>query len=211
MEIVLTPRFEEFIEEKVKSGLYVDGGEVIRGYLRNEIGNVGAGEGDIEALAFIVMMQATQDMNSDLKEIMGKVKAQNSARQKLRGLRRKIAADVAANSPFKASRALTFGSDGMGSESAYHRVKLPVIDPVSASGVRYIEKDLHDGTIKTVRELTAIVERMDDQLDTLGEMQEAISLKLQMLMDRMSKMMTTLSNIFKKMSDTAGDITDNLK
>jgi hypothetical protein len=37
------------------------------------------------------------------------------------------------------------------------------------------------------------------------------SLRLQMAMDRMSKMMSTLSNLLKKISDTASSITSNLK
>jgi hypothetical protein len=40
---------------------------------------------------------------------------------------------------------------------------------------------------------------------TLGE------LRLQMAMDRMSKMMTTLGNVLKKISDTSQSITQNLK
>ena len=37
------------------------------------------------------------------------------------------------------------------------------------------------------------------------------SLRLQMAMDRMSKFMSTLSNLLKKMSDTGSTITQNLK
>ncbi len=40
--------------------------------------------GDIEELAFIVMMQATNDMDQDLKNIMDQVKAQDAAKQQLR-------------------------------------------------------------------------------------------------------------------------------
>lgn len=45
----------------------------------------------------------------------------------------------------------------------------------------------------------------------LNEMAEMESLRLQMAMDRMSKTMATLSNLLKKMSDTASGITQNLK
>ena len=37
------------------------------------------------------------------------------------------------------------------------------------------------------------------------------SLRLQMAMDRLSKMMSTLSNLLKKLSDTAAAIIHNLK
>lgn len=48
-------------------------------------------------------------------------------------------------------------------------------------------------------------------LRALGELSEMESLRLQMTLDRTSKLMSTLSNILKKSSDTASSITDNLK
>jgi len=48
-------------------------------------------------------------------------------------------------------------------------------------------------------------------LDSLAEMGEMENLRLQMAMDRMSKMMSTLSNVMKKISDTSAAITQNLK
>lgn len=49
------------------------------------------------------------------------------------------------------------------------------------------------------------------KLDSMSEMGEMESLRLQMAMDRLSKMMSTLSNILKKLSDTAESIVQNLK
>ena len=46
---------------------------------------------------------------------------------------------------------------------------------------------------------------------TMSEMGEMESLRLQMAMDRMSKMMSTLSNLLGKISDTASSITGNIK
>ena len=45
-------------------------------------------------------------------------------------------------------------------------------------------------------------------ISELGEME---SVRLQMAMDRLTKLMTTLSNLTKKISDTASAITQNLK
>jgi hypothetical protein len=47
--------------------------------------------------------------------------------------------------------------------------------------------------------------------DSLSEMGEAESLRLQMAMDRLSKLMSTLSNELKKASETASSITQNMK
>lgn len=56
-----------------------------------------------------------------------------------------------------------------------------------------------------------MVDTMKNDLDSMSEMGEMESLRLQMAMDRRSKMMSTLSNILKKISDTANGITQNIK
>jgi hypothetical protein len=48
-------------------------------------------------------------------------------------------------------------------------------------------------------------------LDSLGDLGETLSLRLQMAMDRLTKMTSTLSNLLKKSSDIAGTLTQNLK
>jgi hypothetical protein len=55
------------------------------------------------------------------------------------------------------------------------------------------------------------IQQLKQELDSLSEMGEMESLRLQMAMDRMSKLMSTLSNLLKKISDTAQSITQNLK
>ena len=48
-------------------------------------------------------------------------------------------------------------------------------------------------------------------MDSMSEMGETESLRLQMAMDRMSKLMSTLSNMLKKISDTQNNIVQNIK
>lgn len=57
--------------------------------------------------------------------------------------------------------------------------------------------------------LPSLAARKD--LDNMSEMGEMESLKLQMIMDRKSKVMETLSNMLKKLSDTSSAITGNIK
>ena len=49
------------------------------------------------------------------------------------------------------------------------------------------------------------------ELESMSEMGEMDSLRLQMAMDRLSKMMSTLSNLLKKISDTQAGIVQNLR
>ena len=51
----------------------------------------------------------------------------------------------------------------------------------------------------------------DRELDKLSEMAEQLSLKMQQLMDKRSKMLSTISNILKRMADTQDEIIRALK
>ena len=112
-----------------------------------------AGGGDIEALAFIVLMQAAQDQADDLKDIMAGVKAINAQKGSLRKLHATI-----------------------------------------------------DRTL-----LDAEIDKIKQDIDSQSEMGEMESLRLQMAMDRMSKMMQTLSNLLKKIGDTDSSLLKNTK
>lgn len=63
----------------------------------------------------------------------------------------------------------------------------------------------------TAKIAEGLKDTVKNKLDSLSEMGEMESLRLQMAMDRYSKIMSTLSNLLKKQSDTASDITQNLK
>jgi len=55
------------------------------------------------------------------------------------------------------------------------------------------------------------VAALRNDLDSLSEMGETESLRLQMAMDRLSKLMTTVSNLLKKIAETDGQILQNIK
>lgn len=60
-------------------------------------------------------------------------------------------------------------------------------------------------------QVDAEIRSLKRKLDSMSEMGEMESLRLQMAMDRVTKLMSTLSNLLKKLSDTAGAITQNIK
>ena len=230
MELSLPPELKRFVEKKVKEGLYEDESAVISEALRglrererwvarstpgpsdNNWAVLGAMNGaDIEAMAFIVMMQAAASAQEDLKSIMDHVKAINAAKQALREIMTSINRDVSANLGQERRETPLILANGMGSERAYHRVKVPVADPESVGGVKYIPTDLHPGRITEVAELRSIQVDLRDQLDSMSEMGEMESLRLPMALERRSKFLTTLSNLMKKSSETASAIVENLK
>ncbi len=150
------------------------------------------GESDIEALAFLVLMEASKSAQEDLKSIMAQVKASNEKRKKMRA----------------ALNALKSGQSGIRYNTQLDSLKraggfIATNNPGRISAVAI--KPLTKADIDTA------LDQMKNDLDSMSEMGEMESLRLQMAMDRMSKMMSTLSNLLKKIAGTAEQITQNLK
>jgi len=156
-------------------------------------------------------MQATKDMDNDLKMIMAEVKALTAAKRKLRELIAKVNKDVASNAGQKDRRPPLNFQTGMGSQKAYHQAQMPFADPESEGGVKFIPTDLFRGEIVDVSQLVAVHEDLKGKLDDMSEMGEMTSLRLQMVMDRMSKMLSTLSNVMKMLSSTQDAVVQNIK
>lgn len=224
MKITLSNARKRYIERQVKAGRYAGPGQAVDAALRllearDRVASgqragllaINSADGDTAALAFIVMMQAARDMNEDLKATMAEVKAATAAKQHLRELIRKIRRDVAANAGRGSNHAAINLTTGLGSERAYHRVPMPSPDPDATAGVRLVITDLHPGRIKHVEQLQAILDDLKGELDSLSELSELESLRLQMLMDRRSKFISTLSNLLKKISSTQDTLIQDLK
>ncbi len=175
----------------------------LRAAIQSRFAGQPLGDQDIMAVAFLVMMQATASAQEDLKAIMAEVQAINGAKQKLRELADKVGKQVAKNAGKK-------GTD---------RCAAPVcggLQPAAAEAAAALRRVRAQVTLTpkepaTVGELRAVADQMKGKLDSMNEMSEMTSLQLQMMMDRQSKLISTLSNIMKKMSDTADALVQNLK
>ena len=126
---------------------------------------------DIEALAFIVLIEASKSAQEDLREIMDGVKAINEAKAAVRA--------------------------SIGGE--------PPKSSVDVESILQVMLTVHG---KEQDEEIATLQR---SLDAGAELSELDSLRLQMAMDRNSKMMSALSNLLKKLADTNSAIVQNLK
>lgn len=232
MNVTIKGNLKDYINKKVEEGLYKDAGDFVRDAIRkfyqfdpsigdyekksdtglsgwSVLGNLNGG--DIEAVAFLVLMQAAKSAQEDLKAIMAHVKAINNAKAALRSLMQKIDTDITTNKGQKKKRLPLDFSNGLGNETAYHNILMPVTDKESKGDVEFIITNLYDGHLDDITQLTDIQDDLKGQLDSMSELGETESLRLQMAMDRISKMMSTLSNILKKISDTAQAITQNMK
>lgn len=147
-------------------------------------------EADINALAFMLLMLVAEAAQMDLKAIMVGIKAINVAKERARH----------ANSGAKSSvTVLQRGHPATFSATTIPKPKAAIARRPTSTVP--IAKMLLDSQINMAR----------NDADKLIEMGEMESLRLQMAMDRASKIMTTLSNIQKKMSSTRSSIIQNLK
>jgi putative addiction module CopG family antidote len=236
MNISLPSELKKFVEKKVNEGLYQSEADVIGDALRqlmarellphiNALGSLTnftasdvkavsnmSEDADIEANVFVILMQVAKEMDNDLKMIMAEIKSMTAAKQKLREIINKINKDIANNlGQIRRRPPLKFQKDGIGSQKAYHVVPIPFADPESIGGVKLIPTDLFSGEIIEVSQLVIIKEEITAKLDSMNEMSEMTSLHLQMMMDRRSKILSTLSNILKKLSSTQESIIQNIK
>jgi hypothetical protein len=157
---------------------------------------------DIEALAFVVMMQATNDMDKDLQQIMAEVKSMTNAKQKLRDLINNVNKDVAGNAGKLDAPCLTPLCRSLASE-------LNELATTTAGLPRPVR--LSAPSHPTYANLRVLQGELKQNLDSISEMSETESLRLQMTMDRRSKFIATLSNMMKKMNETSESVVQNMK
>lgn len=158
------------------------------------LGNIN--NADIEALAFLVLMQAARSAQEDLKAIMAKVKAINHAKSKQRELLQEAQKKSSSYSS-KRYDSLKHANDRI---QALSKGQNP-------DAVKFVTTRM----APTNADMDGLVGQIKNDLDSISEMSEMESLRLQMAMDRLSKMMSTLANILKKIRGTQDAIIDNLK
>ena len=151
------------------------------------LGNIN--NADIEAMCFLVLMQAAKSAQEDLKATMAKVKSINEQKKEMRGA-------------FEMMQKKNMGiSRGQLDSFTLFLINKPATTNTLASRTIPV----------TNMELDNLKGNMKNDLDSMSEMGEMESMRLQMAMDRISKMMSTLSNLLQKISNTTEQITQNLK
>ena len=152
------------------------------------LGNISGA--DIEAIAFLVLMQASKSAQEDLKAIMAQVKSINNQKSKIREA---LAALDDKNRSITRVRLDSF------------KLLLKTQPNVKRTNNIPSTREISQVEIDNMR--TGLIESRDS-LSGIGEERQ---LRLQILMDRRSKLLTTLSNLMKKISQTQDNIIANLK
>jgi Arc/MetJ-type ribon-helix-helix transcriptional regulator len=226
MNLSLPADLAGFVASKLKTGRYKNESDVVREALQQMqradgfLSDTGVSQAyrgfasmagaDIEALAFLVLMDAAKSAEQDLQEIMNEVKAMTAAKGALRKLLSLVNRDVATNAGKSDGSKLDF-SRGMGSEAAYHKAPVPYPDCEAKGLVKFVPTDLYPGKLRSVAVIQAVGQELRNRLDSMSELSEMTSLRLQMQMDRRSRFMDVLSNLMKNIGSTEKNIAQNLK
>lgn len=173
---------------------------------------------DVETLAFLVMMEAAKSAREDLKAIMDGVKQINDAKSKARETASKSSPTTATPSKLTSPESSMAIAKTPAMKSATSQPR-PQLQPQLQPQPQLQSQLQHQPMTRQRTNLQPVPKAEFDRklnlnknnLDSLSEMGEMESLRLQMAMDRMSKMMSALSNIMKKTSDTQSGIIQNMK
>lgn len=162
---------------------------------------------DIEALCFLVLMQASKSAQEDLKAIMAGVKSINQQKQAIRDAMNKM------NNKQQTVSKLQLDS--------FKLLLKPVQTVKPATNLKPIQATKAVAPVParnaavnqpaSVEELNNTLEEIRKKHDSLSEQGEEQQLKMQMIMDRMAKANSAASNLMKKFSETQNAIIQNLK
>jgi hypothetical protein len=166
---------------------------------------------DVDALVFLVMMEAAQSSQSDLQQIMQQVQADNQAKQSLRGVQEQLQqaqANLEANARAQ-SKPSAANEPCVTPACAAIAEKAKNAERVSAAS----SKPLHYavGTQPTRSQIAELQVRTKADSDSLNDLSEQLQLRMQMEQQELSQAYETISNIMKTMSDTSSAVIQNLK
>ncbi|MEO6611308.1 MAG: hypothetical protein ABIT05_04220 [Chitinophagaceae bacterium] len=159
--------------------------------MASKYGSMGSlGAMDIEALVSLIMMQLAKDAQDDLKALMEQMKKNYEQKKKIRDILARI----------KKERNQTLLRAQLDSYYLLIR-KRPSGTVVKGESTKPVTKE----------EIDELVSKMSDESDSLSEQGEQQQLRMQLVMDRMTKADEAASNALKKFSETANSIIQNLK
>ena len=183
--------------------------------VRGQFGNLS--NLDIDVLIHLVMFELWESEESALKEILEEMHRMNQAKKKQRDYidhLKKQKDDLKTEMRGEYEALKKHPSTTRAQKQARVVQKSPKIATTRHLGIKYpitpaiTYKDTKNMTLV---ELDKYLEEMEHEMDSLGGLSEELSLKLQIMTERRSKIIQTLSNILKKISKTSDTIITNIK
>jgi len=164
----------------------------------------GAQSADIDAMAFLVLMEAAQQSDEDLQAQMNQMSRINQQKHAMRQIIRQIEKE---NSEISKT-----SQKNLPCATPFCRSLPSTIAGINAGNAGLVQPiNLQPAATITSGQLASVKSQISQSLDSLSELSETQSLRLQMAMDQRSKFIETLSNIEKSISDVDDSILQNMK
>jgi len=159
---------------------------------------------DVEALVALVMTQCAKDQEEDIKKMMEETKKRNEEKQKLREAQQAMEQNKNAMSRqmLDSFKLLTTTKPNSVTKPQSTRVQ------TAPSATKLNTPAVTKASDVEIKETQNALKTKHDSIDELNKEQ---SFQMQKQMDRRSKMMETISNVMKKISQTQDSIIQNMK
>ncbi len=143
---------------------------------------------DIDALMQLVMFECAKAAADDTRELLAEMQRSNKQKQETRSM---------------LDRA----------KSEREKIRKQLQDEINKSGQTSVGRcrSLINCQDARLAQIEVSVKALESKMDALAEFGKTLTLRLQMAMDRMAKFYSILSNLLKKLSDTATGIVSNMK
>jgi hypothetical protein len=164
--------------------------------------------GDIDALIQLVMMECAKQEEQELRDQMAQMENTLKAKKAMRD----------ALTELKSNRS---GISKVRLDSFRQMTKVTWKPMTRRDSIHLVQVKNENTSIKRVNatttdlasqaDLKSVQDELKGKLDGMNEISDMTSLRLQMMMDRRSKFISTLSNIMKKIDSTEDTLIQNLK
>jgi hypothetical protein len=164
---------------------------------------INAADQDVEAVVFMVLSEAAQQQENDLTAVMQQMDQINRQKAAMRQLLDEAQQSASTAKPKQRDKECntSFCKSLPSRFVAVAGLSLRGETPLVTSVPQKL----------TYADLDSVQVQMNHDLDSMNEMSEMTSMRLQIAMDRRSKLVETLSNVMKSISDTDNSIVANLK
>jgi len=158
---------------------------------------------DIDAMVFMVMSEAAQDQEQDLRNQMQQMQAMEKEKQALRELHDQMQQEMA---QVKAGE-----GSGVCATQFCRALPARLAEMTRASAAMPRPFYLRAPESITYPTLSSLESQTDQALGSVSGMSQQQQIRMQMTMDQRSKIVEALSNMLKTLSDTSSAIVSNMK
>ena len=182
--------------------------------VRNQFGTLPAQDTDV--LVQLVMFELWKAEEDALEELLKEMHRMNQAKKRQREYMSRLKQQKAqSNTEMRQEyKNIKNQQPKVSGEAKTITKQYPKMAATRRLGIRYPKTpkiDLKDTSSMGPAELEKLIAEEEQKMDSLSELSEELSLKIQILMDRRAKIIQTLSNIMKKISQTSDTIIANIK